>query len=120
MTRTCYPGAMEEVMEAVMTASRLRENIYSILDGVLETGVPVEIVRNGRRLRIVADDSNPPSKLARLKKRDVIVGDPDDLVHIEWSAEWSELLPEVVRPAAAAKPVTKAMTAGSTRTGLIR
>ena len=111
---------MEEVMEAVMTASRLRENIYSILDGVLETGVPVEIVRNGRRLRIVADDSNPPSKLARLKKRDVIVGDPDDLVHIEWSAEWSELLPEVVRPAAAAKPVTKAMTAGSTRTGLIR
>jgi hypothetical protein len=106
---------VEETLEPVLTASRLRENIYSILDGVLETGVPVEIVRNGRRLRIVADDANPPSKLARLKQRDVIVGDPDDLVHLEWSAEWSELLPEVMKPAAAAKSGAKAMTAGSKR-----
>ncbi len=28
-----------------VTASKLRENIYSILDEVLETGVPVEITR---------------------------------------------------------------------------
>jgi hypothetical protein len=23
-----------------------------------------------------------------LPKRDIIVGDPDDLVHIDWSSEW--------------------------------
>lgn len=37
-----------------LTASKLRENIYRVLDQVLETGEPVEIERNGRRLRIVA------------------------------------------------------------------
>jgi hypothetical protein len=106
-------------METTVTASRLRENIYSILDEVLETGIPVEIVRNGRRLRIVADQ-NPPalSKLDRLKKRDVIVGDPDDLVNIEWSAEWSELIPAVFKPAAKTtmnKTKPKTMAAGSGR-----
>jgi len=29
-------------------------------------------------------------KLDRLKKRDCIVGDPEDLVHIEWSKEWND------------------------------
>ena len=72
-----------------ITASRLRENIYSILDQVAETGVPVEIERKGKLLRIVADKK--PSKLDRLKKRNVIVGDLKDIIHIDWSNEWSEL-----------------------------
>lgn len=29
-------------------------------------------------------------KLANLKPRNYIVGDPDDLVHIDWSKEWKE------------------------------
>ncbi len=71
----------------VVTASKLRENVYRILDEVLETGVPVEIERNGRRLRIVVVDA--PSPLDRLVARpDSIVGDPDDLVHVDWSTEW--------------------------------
>jgi hypothetical protein len=58
-----------------------------VLDQVLATGEPVEIERNGRRLRIVADA--PPSRLDRLVKRsEVVVGDPDDLVHLDWSDEW--------------------------------
>jgi hypothetical protein len=48
----------------------------------------VVIERNGRRLRIVADD--PPSRLDRLVRRpDVVTGDPDDLVHLDWSDEWT-------------------------------
>jgi antitoxin (DNA-binding transcriptional repressor) of toxin-antitoxin stability system len=72
-----------------ITATRLRQDIYSILDQVAETGVPVEIERKGRTLRIVADQK--PSKLARLKKRDVVIGDFNDLIHMDWSKEWSEL-----------------------------
>jgi hypothetical protein len=30
-------------------------------------------------------------KLSRLKKRDYIVGDPDDIIHIDWLSEWSEM-----------------------------
>jgi prevent-host-death family protein len=69
-----------------VTASKLRANVYQILDSVLETGAPVEVVRKGRILRIVAD--TPSSKLARLKKRDCIRGNLDDLVEIDWSKEW--------------------------------
>jgi hypothetical protein len=72
-----------------VTASKLRENIYRILDQAIETGQPVEIERKGVVLRIVTDP--PPSKLARLKKRSVFVGDPDDIIGMDWSREWSEL-----------------------------
>jgi hypothetical protein len=30
-------------------------------------------------------------KSSKLKKRDYIVGDPEDFVHMDWSSEWSEL-----------------------------
>lgn len=69
-----------------LTASKLRQNIYRILDTILETGVPVEIERGGRVLRIVPDD--PPSKLEHLPERDFIVGDPEELVSWDWSNEW--------------------------------
>ncbi len=72
-----------------VSASKLRENIYSILDEVLESGVPVEIKRKGKLLRIVPEKTK--SKLSRLKKRNCIVGDPEDLVHMDWLEHWSEL-----------------------------
>lgn len=72
-----------------ITASKLRENIYRLLDQVVETGVPVEVERRGKRLRIVPVDDVPKSKLDRLEPHpDAILGDPADLVHLDWSAEW--------------------------------
>lgn len=73
-----------------LTASKLRENVYRILDEVLETGVPVEIERRGRILRIVAVE--PRGRLANLETRPIIIGDPEDLVHIDWSSEWRPYL----------------------------
>ncbi len=72
-----------------VTASKLRENIYGILDQALETGVPVEVIRKGKVLRIVPETK--PDKLARLKKRNYLKGDPEDIVHMDWLSEWSEL-----------------------------
>jgi antitoxin (DNA-binding transcriptional repressor) of toxin-antitoxin stability system len=70
-----------------ITASELRANVYQLLDRVLETGVPLEVARGGRRLRIVPVDA--PSRLDRLPVRpEVIIGDPNDLVDIDWSSEW--------------------------------
>lgn len=74
---------------AQITASALRQNVYSILDEALETGIPVEIQRKGRTLRIVPDKKG--SVLDRLKKRDWVVGDLDSLIHMDWYHEWSEL-----------------------------
>jgi hypothetical protein len=71
----------------VLTASKLRESIYRILDHALATGEVIEIERNGRTLRIVPDE--PRSKLERLVHRpEVVIGDSEDFVHLDWSAEW--------------------------------
>jgi hypothetical protein len=70
-----------------ITASALRQDIYRILDRVIETGEIVEIERKGRVLTIM-----PPRqrlRLDQLPKRDYIIGDPEDLVSIDWSEEWS-------------------------------
>lgn len=72
-----------------LTASKLRENVYKILDQVLETGVPVEILRGKRRLKIIPADAGEVSKLGRIKPRPkALSGDPEDLVHLDWSSEW--------------------------------
>jgi len=69
-----------------MTPSRLRANLYRILDQILESGAPVEILRKGRRLRIVPEKCG---KLDLLKPHpDFIKGNPEELVHMDWSDQW--------------------------------
>ena len=71
-----------------ITASELRANIFKLLDRVLGTGIPLEIVRKGKRLRIIP--VQPAPKLKRLvQRKEFIKGDPDDLVHLDWTGEWS-------------------------------
>ena len=70
-----------------VSASELRANVYKLLDQALETGRPIEVERRGKILRIMPPESF--SKLERLPRRaDFIRGDPEDLVHMDWSAEW--------------------------------
>lgn len=69
-----------------VTVSELRQNIYQLLDQVLESGVPLEIERKGRKLRIAPEP--PRDKLDNLKRRDCLIGDPEAIVHMDWSQEW--------------------------------
>lgn len=69
-----------------ISGTQLRENVYRLLDEALETGKPIEIHRRGRTLRIVPDQ--PASRLTRLKKRPTYRGEPDEIVHMDWSSEW--------------------------------
>ncbi len=67
-----------------VTPTELRGNLYNLLDEVLNTGIPLEIDRGGRRLRIIP----VVDKLQNLvSRRDVILGDPDELVEINWEQE---------------------------------
>ncbi len=43
---------MEQKQVKTVTPTELRTNIYRLLDEVLQTGVPIEIRRGDRRLRI--------------------------------------------------------------------
>ncbi|MDA8164800.1 MAG: type II toxin-antitoxin system Phd/YefM family antitoxin [Desulfobacteraceae bacterium] len=74
-----------------VNASTLRENIYRLLDQVLETGQPLEIERKGKLLRVVP--VSEPAKIARLVKHDCLRGDPEEIVHLDWSEEWHRDLP---------------------------
>lgn len=69
-----------------VTASVLRKNIYHLLDEVLATGKALEVTRKSGTVKIIAEQSSP--KMARLKKHDCMKGDPEDLVHSDWSGEW--------------------------------
>ena len=76
-----------------LTASRLRANVYRVLDQVLATGAPVEIERHGRRLRIVLTSpgrSRTTRKVTRLKPREYLRCRPKTLVHIDWVRELSD------------------------------
>lgn len=76
-------------MSQTITASKLRENIYNILDQILETGVPVEIERDGRRLRILPVEEPRASKLDRLEPHPgYLLCDPEEVVDQDWSSEW--------------------------------
>jgi hypothetical protein len=72
---------------APISLTALRNNLFKIVDGVIKTGNPVVIERNGHRLKIVLEEKT--SKLKNLKPHDCIVGDPDELIQLKVT-EWHE------------------------------
>lgn len=75
-----------------ITASKLRQDVYQLLDQVLETGTPLTITRKRRRLLITRDPMTPPpgDKLANLPVRpDYIAGNANDLVRVDTAKHWN-------------------------------
>jgi hypothetical protein len=71
----------------MITPSEFRRNIYNLLDKVIETGVPLEIKRKGKVEKLIIEDK--PNKLEKLKKHpNVVNGDVDDLININWLENW--------------------------------
>ena len=69
------------------SATKLRQNLYHILDMVIDEGTVVEIERKGHILKIVAE--TPLSKWDRLEPHQIINGDPESIVSMDWSEYWS-------------------------------
>jgi hypothetical protein len=70
-----------------ITLTQFRNDLYKIIDQVIETGIPVEIERKGAMIQIVLVKEK--SKLGNLTKHPgTIVGNPESLVHIDWFNEW--------------------------------
>jgi prevent-host-death family protein len=75
-----------------ITVTELRGNIFKLLDEVLRTGVPIEVNKGGKKLRIVP--AEPSNKLRNLISRpDVINGDPEEIVDVSWEREVNLDLP---------------------------
>jgi prevent-host-death family protein len=68
-----------------VTATALRADLYRLLDRVLDSGEPLEIVRHGRTLRLVAD---PPARvLDGLPVRNSLACTFDELVETSFPFE---------------------------------
>jgi len=75
-----------------ISVTELRGNIYKLLDEVLNTGIPIEVNRGGKKLKILPAEK--VDKLQNLVSRpNVIKGNPDDLVNISWEREVNVDLP---------------------------
>lgn len=70
-----------------LSLTALRHNLFEVADRVLDTGVPVVIERKGRKLLLSPDV--PRSRLAGLKRRKLIRGEPETLVD-ERVSTWRE------------------------------
>ncbi len=75
-----------------ITPTELRANIYNILEEILRTGIPVEINKGNRRLKIM-----PVAKTDKfsnlLSRPNAIRGNVDDLADIHWQNEVNLDLP---------------------------
>ena len=69
-----------------ITLSSLRTNLYKIVDEAISTGIPVEITRNGHKVRLVPE--RKAGKLGNLKRRKALRCDPKALLNLDWSSEW--------------------------------
>ncbi len=74
-----------------VTPTQLRADLYRLLDQVVATGQPLLVSRGGTTLRIarveaahMSEDPLPVPALCR----DLVVGDPADLVTPDWSQFW--------------------------------
>lgn len=65
-----------------VTATELRQNLYRIIDTVLETGEPVEVERKGGTVRIIPDKR--VTIWDRLEGHDVIAGE----IEASWDGIW--------------------------------
>ena len=69
-----------------VTPTELRANIFRLLDEVLKTGIPLEVRKGGKKLRIVTVEE--VDKFHNIVSRPhVIQGDPEQLVEISWEDE---------------------------------
>ncbi len=69
-----------------VTATKLRANVYSILDEVLETGNPIEVERKGKILKIVPEKKESIwERIAKLPPFKVV-----DSKNLEVQWEWTE------------------------------
>ena len=70
-----------------LSLTQLRADLYHLVDQVIVTGIPLEIERKGVKIKLVLEKKK--SKLDNLVKHPgTIKGNPDDIVHIDWSHEW--------------------------------
>lgn len=78
-------------MPLEVTPTEFRKNLYKLLDQVIASGQPISIKRKGIILQVVMPEQ--VSRMGLLDPHpDTIVGDPEAIIHMDWSGEWTPTL----------------------------
>lgn len=73
----------------MINPTQLRTNLYQLLDEVITTDQPLEIIRNGVVLQIAVKKELQFNRLKTLKAHpNTIVGDPDEIIQLDWTENW--------------------------------
>lgn len=74
-------------MQKEITPTEFRKNLFGILKELEKTGQSIRIVaQTGSRFELIPHGK--PSKFDKIpRKNNVINGNPDDIVHMDWSGE---------------------------------
>ncbi len=78
-----------------VTATKLRSELYQILDRVLATGESVEVTRAGGTVVIkplLSEKRSRSGKRTPKPNPNLVVGDPDELIHFDWVSHWKPRL----------------------------
>ncbi|MDY0091685.1 MAG: type II toxin-antitoxin system Phd/YefM family antitoxin [Candidatus Vecturithrix sp.] len=80
-------------MLQTLSKPQMGETMYRLLEQVIKSQIPVDIEFQGKTLRISVEERSC-NKLANLEPHpDCLVGEPEDIVHLDWSGEIHHDLP---------------------------
>ena len=71
----------------MLNLTELRQDIYQKFDEVIARQEPLLIDRKGHILKIIP--LGRTSRIASLEPQELVVGDADELIHMDWSETWS-------------------------------
>lgn len=70
----------------MITPTKLRENLFNILDEVIESGQVLDINRKGHILHIVPEKKI--SKLDNIVAKNITKVSDEELINTKWEEEW--------------------------------
>jgi hypothetical protein len=73
-----------------VTPTKLRENLFSLLDEVIETGQVLDVKRKGHILHIVPEKK--VSKLNRIIGKKITNATDNELINTHWEDEWKPFI----------------------------
>lgn len=75
----------------IVSVTKLRKELFKLMDQIAQSGEPVFVDRNGIRIKISRDESSEISKFDRIKKfhgESVLKCPIEEIENIEWDSVW--------------------------------
>ena len=82
-----YAGIFDGFLKPIEGAAKINASLIEEADGLVD-----EKIYRLLELQVENNKKITPNKFNNLKNRNCVVGNPEDLVHIDWSEQWKPLI----------------------------